>query len=266
MSAGSSVAKGPEWLLGEWASRFAAGYEAMASEPLPRKTTSAPAAAGADALVWRQPFDLADGAAVEITIPAAGWRAIGTRVLAAAGIEDAGDEDARPTYLEVLQQSLSGLASALSAALDREVACGKGGHSGSLPPTGGVEFQVQGQSFICGFASSSALLDALRPSAPVPAPSPLAAAGPATSASMELLYDVELPVSVSFGRAHMPVKEVLKLTSGSIVELNRGISEPVEIIINNCVIARGEVVVIEGNYGVRILEIVSRAERLRTLH
>jgi flagellar motor switch protein FliN/FliY len=73
-------------------------------------------------------------------------------------------------------------------------------------------------------------------------------------------------VSVSFGRAHLPVKEVLKLTSGSIVELNRGISEPVEVIVNNCVIARGEVVVIEGNYGVRILEIVSRTERLRTLN
>jgi flagellar motor switch protein FliN len=49
------------------------------------------------------------------------------------------------------------------------------------------------------------------------------------------------------------------------VELNRSINEPVEVIINNCVIARGEVVVIEGNYGVRINQIVSRQERLRSL-
>jgi flagellar motor switch protein FliN len=48
--------------------------------------------------------------------------------------------------------------------------------------------------------------------------------------------------------------------------LNRNVSEPVELIVNNCVIARGEVVVIEGNYGVRIQEIVSPNERLRTLH
>ncbi len=82
---------------------------------------------------------------------------------------------------------------------------------------------------------------------------------------MDLLLDVELPVSVSFGRAQLALKDLLKLTSGSIVELNRTISEPVEVIVNNCVIARGEVVVVDGNYGIRIQEIVSRQERLRTL-
>jgi flagellar motor switch protein FliN/FliY len=82
---------------------------------------------------------------------------------------------------------------------------------------------------------------------------------------MDLLMEVELPVSVSFGRAELPLKDVLKLTSGSIVELNRSVNEPVEVIVNNCVIARGEVVVVEGNYGVRIGEIISPQERLRTL-
>jgi flagellar motor switch protein FliN/FliY len=77
--------------------------------------------------------------------------------------------------------------------------------------------------------------------------------------------EVELPVSVSFGRAQLPLKDVLKLTTGSIVELNRTVEDPVELIINNCVIARGEVVMVEGNYGVRIQEILSRQERLRTL-
>jgi flagellar motor switch protein FliN/FliY len=72
-------------------------------------------------------------------------------------------------------------------------------------------------------------------------------------------------VSVSFGRAQLPLKDVLKLTTGSIVELNRTVEDPVELIINNCVIARGEVVMVEGNYGVRIQEILSRQERLRTL-
>ena len=57
----------------------------------------------------------------------------------------------------------------------------------------------------------------------------------------------------------------MKLSSGSIVELSRSVSEPVELIVNNCVIARGEVVVIEGNYGIRIDEIISPQERLRTL-
>jgi len=49
------------------------------------------------------------------------------------------------------------------------------------------------------------------------------------------------------------------------VELNRSVNEPVEVLVNQCLIARGEVVVVEGNYGVRILEIASRQERIRSL-
>ena len=85
------------------------------------------------------------------------------------------------------------------------------------------------------------------------------------SHTMDLLLDVELAVSVSFGRTELPIKEILKLTTGSIVELNRSLSEPVEVIVNNCVVARGEVVVIDGNYGVRIQQIISRQDRLRSL-
>ncbi len=85
------------------------------------------------------------------------------------------------------------------------------------------------------------------------------------SKTLDLLLEVELSIGVSFGRTQMRLKEALKLTTGSIVELNRSVTEPVEIIVNNCVIARGEVVVVDGNYGVRILEIISREERLRTL-
>ena len=87
-----------------------------------------------------------------------------------------------------------------------------------------------------------------------------------TRNGIELLLDVELPVGVSFGKAILPLKDVIKLTSGSIVELNRSINEPVEVIVNNCVIAKGEVVVVDGNYGVRIHHIVSRQERLRSIH
>ena len=55
--------------------------------------------------------------------------------------------------------------------------------------------------------------------------------------------------SASFGRPQLPLKGVIKLSAGSMVELNRSVAGPVEVIVNNCVIARGEVVVIEGNYG-----------------
>jgi len=80
--------------------------------------------------------------------------------------------------------------------------------------------------------------------------------------TLDLLLDVELPVSVSFGKAQIPLQQVLKWTPGSIVELECGVNEPVEVVVNNCVIARGEVVVVDGNYGVRVQQIVSRAQRL----
>ena len=83
--------------------------------------------------------------------------------------------------------------------------------------------------------------------------------------TMDLLLDVELPVSVSFGKTDIAMKDVLKLTTGSIVELNRGVNEPVEVLVNHCLIARGEVVVVEGNYGVRIQQIISRTDRLRSV-
>jgi flagellar motor switch protein FliN/FliY len=85
------------------------------------------------------------------------------------------------------------------------------------------------------------------------------------SRTMELLLDVDLPVTISFGKARLPMKDVLKLTTGSIVELNRGINEPVEVLVNHCLIARGEVVVVEGNYGVKISEIASRPDRIRSI-
>ncbi|HZU27786.1 MAG TPA: flagellar motor switch protein FliN, partial [Bryobacteraceae bacterium] len=86
------------------------------------------------------------------------------------------------------------------------------------------------------------------------------------AASVDLLLDVELPVSVSFGRTLLPVREVLRMTTGSMIELNRNVNDYVDVIVNNCVIARGEVVVIEGNYGIRVHEIVSRRERAMLQH
>ncbi len=84
------------------------------------------------------------------------------------------------------------------------------------------------------------------------------------SKTFDLLLDVALPVSVSFGRTSLQIREVLKLNTGSIVELNRFVTEPVDVIVNDCVIARGEVVVVDGNYGVRITQLSSREDRLRT--
>ncbi len=87
----------------------------------------------------------------------------------------------------------------------------------------------------------------------------------ASNWNIDLLLDVELPVMVSFGTTEIPLKDVLKLGIGSIIELDKSVNDPVTITVNQKPIARGEVVMVDGNYGVRILEVESTAERIRSL-
>jgi flagellar motor switch protein FliN/FliY len=74
----------------------------------------------------------------------------------------------------------------------------------------------------------------------------------------DLLAQVHVPVSVSFGGTQIRMKDLMNLSTGSVVELDQGLSDAVEIRANNCLIARGEVVAVDGHYGVRVLELVSR--------
>lgn len=83
--------------------------------------------------------------------------------------------------------------------------------------------------------------------------------------NIDLLLDVELPVAVSFGSTEMQLRDVLKLGAGSVIELDKSVNDPVTIIVNRKPIAKGEVVMVDGNYGVRILEVESTAERIRSL-
>jgi flagellar motor switch protein FliN/FliY len=83
--------------------------------------------------------------------------------------------------------------------------------------------------------------------------------------NIDLLLDVELPITISFGETEMQLKDVLKLGVGSVIELDKSVNDPVTVIVNQKPIAKGEVVMVEGNYGVRILEVESTAERIRSL-
>ena len=79
-----------------------------------------------------------------------------------------------------------------------------------------------------------------------------------SSSSMELLKDVPMTVAAELGRTKMLVKEILRLGVGSVIELSRMTGEPVDILVNGKVIARGEVVAIDENFGVRITEVLHR--------
>ena len=80
--------------------------------------------------------------------------------------------------------------------------------------------------------------------------------------SIDLLFDVQLHLSVELGRTSIPVREILQLGPGSIVELDKLAGEPVDILVNGKLIARGEVVVVDENFGVRVTEIASQTEAL----
>ncbi len=291
------------WLFEQFAEKLAATTESMlgsaatasldADALIPEDLFSGDpeAAEGApEVLVWEQSFDVGEGCRMVVAVTTPTWEKIGGEALKAAGVEELDRDSVRGTYLEILSQTLSTLGSEIGGVLNRSVSAvgGREVPDGKAALSHAVQLSMAGGPVTLYLGAETSLVAVLTvaPTAPErPAVSP-SGESPAKSAAdsaardaaderqemldgsktLDLLLDVELPVSVSFGRASVPLKDVLKLTSGSIVELNRGVTDPVELIVNNCVIARGEVVVVEGNYGVRIQQIVSARERLRTLN
>ena len=84
--------------------------------------------------------------------------------------------------------------------------------------------------------------------------------------NLNILLDVKLQLSVELGKTELPIKKVLELTKGSIVTLNKAAGEPVELYANGKLIAFGEVVVIEDNFGLRITQITDPVKRLNTIN
>lgn len=83
--------------------------------------------------------------------------------------------------------------------------------------------------------------------------------------NLSLILDIPLKVSVELGRTKMPVSELLNLTQGSVIELNKLAGEPMEVYVNDKLIARGEAVVVNEKFGVRLTDIISPAERVEQL-
>jgi flagellar motor switch protein FliN/FliY len=81
-------------------------------------------------------------------------------------------------------------------------------------------------------------------------------ADPLPSGGMRVLYDVEMTLTAEIGRARLPLREVLGLTPGSVLELDRAAGSPADILVNGRLVARGEVVVVDEDYAVRVSEIV----------
>ena len=115
----------------------------------------------------------------------------------------------------------------------------------------------------------------LKPAAPAPAKEkPEAAATPPASnpvpnaglnAGLELLLDVELEASLRFGCRELPLSELLDLGPGDVVQLDRHVADPVDLIVGDKIVARGEVVLVNGNFGLRVTEVAVPRKRLENI-
>lgn len=83
--------------------------------------------------------------------------------------------------------------------------------------------------------------------------------------NLNLIMDIPLRVTVELGRTKMPVSELLNLTQGSVIELSKLAGEPMEVLVNDKLIARGEAVVVNEKFGVRLTDIISTTERIEQL-
>ncbi len=83
--------------------------------------------------------------------------------------------------------------------------------------------------------------------------------------NLDMVMDIPITLSLELGHTRMSVRELLQLTQGSVVKLDRPGGDPLDILVNGCLVARGEVVVINDRFGVRITDIASPEERIRRL-
>ncbi|GBF50665.1 endoflagellar motor switch protein [Leptospira ryugenii] len=134
----------------------------------------------------------------------------------------------------------------------------KGGSQKSQASTGGMNVAVPGGGFGAGGAgqSSVGIKGVNFPSLAN------AGAGPGQT-NLNLLMDVQMALTVELGRTKMYIKDILGLGEGSIIELDKLAGEPVDLLVNGKLIAKGEVVVIDENFGVRVTDIVSPTDRLK---
>lgn len=259
-------------IAAEFRTRLTASLEMLCGEAV--EVVADPGEVESDILWRRYPLSADAQPALITGAPDLIGRAIGARVLSAAGLDDFTDEDVAGSFAEVVQSAVSAVAQFVGRAVGKDLSV--------LEPTPwvpdsapGFEFRYRvqfGDQILAplGLCLPASLIDLWhQPDSASAAPAPQAEVVDPPSAparepvaahpgeDLRRILDLELPIRVSFGKAHVPLRDVLKLSTGSIVELDRSIHEPVDIIVNDRVVGRGEVVVIEGNYGVRIQEIVT---------
>jgi flagellar motor switch protein FliN/FliY len=113
-------------------------------------------------------------------------------------------------------------------------------------------------------ASKGALEAAAQPANIFPRLAPGSA--PEATQDLDLILDIPVNLTVELGRTKIPIKHILQLAQGSVIELDALAGEPMDVLVNGCLIAQGEVVVVNEKFGIRLTDIVTPSERMRRLH
>ena len=258
--------RGAQAFFDGWVPEFARAVEMFRGEPPEVTWELLPDQAGvsfdASILWWEQPFECGKSSSVWVGSPAETWNAL------SLGLADTADA-CRQLYGEMLGQSLQGAAHVLSAGRSERISCGIGAARDATPERtliyGAVQVSLGSQALpaiLAGMEPGFAQLLASEDHAEAAAMERSRDASSAEAKPLfERLIELELPISIVLGRTSLPIREVVKFTTGSLVELDRNVGDPVEIVVHNSVVARGEVVSVKGNYGVRIQEVISLKDR-----
>ncbi len=137
------------------------------------------------------------------------------------------------------------------------------------PQTLGDDAQAMADEWASAMAEQTAT-EAAAPPAAAPVFQPLAATAGnppnATHNDIDLILDIPVQMTVELGRTKIAIKNLLQLAQGSVVELDGMAGEPMDVLVNGCLIAQGEVVVVNDKFGIRLIDIITPSERIRKLN
>jgi flagellar motor switch protein FliN/FliY len=255
----------------QWAEEFARAVEmftgerpALSYKPAEKNQAEEWEAKRAEFHWWQQETEDPNKFKAWVGAEEGGWSALGG--------EPGDGNDPKELYQEMLSQANQGAAAVLSSSFINPVKFGNG--SVNAPPSlaslrlGEISIVFREKTLpalvIALEATAAKILDGPEPAkqaADSEDGEPAAAQAAQRTSMLDRLMDLQLPVSILLGQTVLPIREALKITSGSLIELDRQLGDYVEVMIHGTVVARGEIVAVRGNYGVRIKEVISRKDR-----
>lgn len=243
------------WVVQELADALQDAVKAMTSvrPEISWQSLDGTASGGApqkESIWWAQAFSGLPSPSVWVGAPVATVTAIGQSVLSALGMADVSAEEARSVCQDLLAQTANALAISMSELLTKPVTSNgvtpTGAPQGTLAAALVVELPAVPDTAVLTVRCDQGFLGRL---AEVLAPSSPPEASPA-----ERIADLELSVYAILGRTSIPLRDVFKLMVGSVIDLGKTITDPVDVVVNDRVIARGQVVICKGSYGVKMTQ------------